>query len=919
MKEIFNIDYVKKLTSEGKEEEAFSYCLRFAEQDDADAQNYIGNYYSMGLGIEKDAIKAVEWYKKAVELGNSKAMFNLATHYLNGDGIPSDPDIAVKWYTKAAELGNSIAMYNLGVIFSNGDFIPQSKETAVGWFEKAAKAGNSKAMFILATYYDIGDVVIQNKGTAAEWYAKAAELGVKDAMFNLAICYENGEGVAQSYETAVEWYKKAADLGDSKAMFHLGMCCCSGRGIPKNEVEAVEWYLKAAILGNSDAMYNLAHCYMYGAGVPRDKANALKWLTKAADSGNMLAMFTLGLAYGGCYGEDIGVQENYTISAKWLEKSTIIDNGIGSSILGSYYYLGTGVRKNYKKAAEYFEKASNNNESYSSFYLGICYSKGKGVKKDKKRALELFKKAVYNDDFPYPKAQYLLACLYADGDGVEKDLCEAANLFLEAAEQNHPDAQLRIAKCFADGVGVEQNDEKASYWYIEAANAGITEALYEAGQCYEYGIGVDEDEIKAVSYYRLAVEKGIKEAERHLRKLERSISINQENEERISALVDQLRQKECELAAEREKQKNGIQIADLQQQLLEMRKMMMSGFDYLRAVSNDTNRVVNDTNSRVNDIQSQLSSLSDYLVKDLPNVLKEKRRESGCDSLTTINTDELSENDEKKVGNFCSSVRRIIENQIREKNDLISNSREELEKRMGGIWSEFSPDTRNSLVSAMTLLRAYRNVSDECFDFSGIGILATSALENELRRIFLIDFQKFALNQAEGDISAIPKQLRYYDSKNGQWILSDPEHFALGQIPYIFGQTGMKENDMGDIELLKKFRESYLGSIVDRDIKAQKNLSSFSEYFTKAVFSSEGSDVPEKHWMCYCPGSMIYEFEAVRKTRNQSAHAGGLGRDDAEKCCAKIIGSDFVEESQNKIDHVVGLLEKLYILLGKRK
>ena len=805
-------------------------------------------------------------------------MFNLALCYYNGDGVPKSTETAVEWFKRAAELGDSNAMFNLADCYYYGDGVSQNAEAAVEWFKMAAELGNSDAMFNLAICYENGNGVPQNLETAVEWYKKAAELGNNKAKYNLAICYENGDGVPKSAETAVEWYKKAAELGNSNAMYNLANCYINGDGVPKSAETAVEWYKKAAELGNSNAMYNLANCYINGDGVPKSAETAVEWYTKAAALDNIMAM----------------------------------------NNLGTCYINGEGIRKNYKKAAAYFEKASNSNVSIASYNLGICYSNGNGVQKNKKKAIELFKKAVYKDDAPFSYAQYMLACLYADGESVKKDLCKAADLFLKAAEQNHSDAQLRIAKCFSDGVGVEQNNEKASYWYIKSADAGIEEALYEAGQCFEYGIGVDEDEIKAVSYYRLAVEKGVKEADRHLRKLERSISLNHENEERISALVDQLRQKECELASEREKQKNGIQMAVLQQQVLEMRQMMMSGFDDLKTVSNETNRVAKDTNSRVGEIQSQLSSLSDYLVKDLPSVLKEKRRESGCDSLTTNNIDELSVNDEKKIGNFCSAVRRIIENQIREKTDLIRNSREELEKRMGGIWSEFSPDTRNSLASAMTLLKAYRNVTDECFDFSGIGILATSALENELRRVLFIDFQKFALKQAGGVISALPKQLRYYDAKDKQWILSDPEHFALGQIPYIFGQKGIKGNDQKDIELLNNYRESYLEAIVDRDIKTRKNLSSFSEYFTKAVFS-EGSDVPEKDWMCYYPGSLISEFEAVRKTRNQSAHAGGLGRDDAEKCCAKIIGSDLVDESQNKFDHVVGLLEKLYILLGKRK
>ena len=84
MKDIFDIDYVKNLTSEGRDEEAFNYCLGFAKQGDAEAQNRIGNYYFNGLGVPKDNVKAAEWYKKAAELGNSTAMNNLAVCYIRG-------------------------------------------------------------------------------------------------------------------------------------------------------------------------------------------------------------------------------------------------------------------------------------------------------------------------------------------------------------------------------------------------------------------------------------------------------------------------------------------------------------------------------------------------------------------------------------------------------------------------------------------------------------------------------------------------------------------------------------------------------------------------------------------------------------------------------------------------------------------
>lgn len=979
MNDIFDIDYVKKLTSEGKEDEVFNYSLRLAEEGNIAAQNYIGYCYFNGCGVGKKDIKAVEWYTKAAERNDPDAMLALGDIYESFPCIGVDlmqcEAKAAEWYKKAAELGNSTAMKKIADCYYNGDGIAKSYKEAFGWYLQAAELGERDAMCSLGICCEFGQGVAQNKEDAVSWYTRSAEMGNVHAMFCLGDCYEWGTGVpcdgveaVKWYTIAaehgsskamlalgkfyrkhwseepfksggskkiIEWYTKAAESGSDKAMVELADCYMEGSYVNKDIDKAVELYMKAADLENGRAMKKLATFYEKGIGVSKSLDNAAYWYKKSAKTGDNDAMFRYGILRL----DSSGIQDDYLSSAG-------IDDYISSALSGKVDFNynvafslfavatchanGIGVdfdpfraEELYKRAVDHFKEGSDKKISLASFALAVCFEIGRGVPLSMRKAVKYYKKSVYNDNAPCPNAQYKLACLYFDGKGVRKNYHKAVQLFLKAAEQGHPEAQYRAAECYADGIGTARNTDKASYWYIKAAANGHDKALYKAGEFFEYGIGTEADNIAAIAYYRRAVAKGVKEAEKHLKELERVSCLNAELEERISKLTDQLKEKEYELAAEYEKQKNGIQMAGIESQMLEIKQMMISNFNDLRAVSDDTNRVVKDTNSRVNDIQTQLSSLSDYLEKDLPNVLKEKRRESGCDSLTTINinTDELSENDEKKVGSFCSSVRSIIENQIREKNDLIRNSREELEKRMGRIWSEFSPDTRNSLVSAMTLLRAYRNVSDECFDFSGIGILATSALENELRRVFFIDFQKYAINQINqenSDISKLPKQLRYYDTKKRQWILSNQEHFALGQIPYIFGQKGTKENDEEDIELLNKFRENYLETIVDLDIKTEKNFSSFSEYFTKAVFS-EGSDVPEKHWMCYCPGSMISEFEAVRKTRNQSAHAGGLRRDDAEKCCAKIIGSDLVEESQNKIDHVVGLLEKLYILLGKRK
>ncbi|WP_436862107.1 tetratricopeptide repeat protein [Acinetobacter haemolyticus] len=47
---------------------------------------------------------------------------------------------------KAAELGNPEAQYNLGVFFEQGVYVKKDKKQAEYWYEKAAKQGHLNAI-----------------------------------------------------------------------------------------------------------------------------------------------------------------------------------------------------------------------------------------------------------------------------------------------------------------------------------------------------------------------------------------------------------------------------------------------------------------------------------------------------------------------------------------------------------------------------------------------------------------------------------------------------------------------------------------------------------------------------------------------------------------------------------------------------
>jgi TPR repeat protein len=85
---------------------AFQILMPIAESGDAEAQCIIANIYHLGLGLEPDISKAVEWYRKAAEQGYGVASNNLAGIFQAGTHGDEPDAIAAKyWYEKAREQG----------------------------------------------------------------------------------------------------------------------------------------------------------------------------------------------------------------------------------------------------------------------------------------------------------------------------------------------------------------------------------------------------------------------------------------------------------------------------------------------------------------------------------------------------------------------------------------------------------------------------------------------------------------------------------------------------------------------------------------------------------------------------------------------------------------------------------------------
>lgn len=173
------------------------------------SQTQLGECFS----DEKNYEEAAAWYKQAALSGYAAAQNYLGEYYYYGNGVEEDKEEAVEWFRKAAEQGYAAAQNSLGKCYYNGEGVEQDYKEAVKWYQKAVKQGYAAAQNHLGECYYRGTGVEKDHKEAVKWYRKAAEQGYAEAQDHLGNCYYHEDGVERNYKEAEKWFRKAAEQG----------------------------------------------------------------------------------------------------------------------------------------------------------------------------------------------------------------------------------------------------------------------------------------------------------------------------------------------------------------------------------------------------------------------------------------------------------------------------------------------------------------------------------------------------------------------------------------------------------------------------------------------------------------------------------------------------------------------------------
>ena len=100
---IAEIENARDLMEENRFVEAMKELRPAAQSGNAEAEELIGIMYAMGLGVERDDMRAFDWYLRASLKGHPGAQSGIGWYYEVGRGMPA-PDLvrAYMWYVLSA-------------------------------------------------------------------------------------------------------------------------------------------------------------------------------------------------------------------------------------------------------------------------------------------------------------------------------------------------------------------------------------------------------------------------------------------------------------------------------------------------------------------------------------------------------------------------------------------------------------------------------------------------------------------------------------------------------------------------------------------------------------------------------------------------------------------------------------------------
>ena len=261
------------------------------KQNNSRAFRHIGGLIAFdGVYGENRMSEGIPYLEAALELGDGIAAQSLGMLYKTGSIVPCDTKKALEYYQKAVDLGEDSAWNFIGEIYFEQEKYAEAKDC----YEKSMDAENVKyaAAVQLGLIYEFGaEGIDKNLDKARQYYELAYdnkdkdEMAGEDATFQLAkFLFKEKSGKAEDAR-AFELFSEDMNNGYQRSNSYLGYYYW--KGIPGTVAPNIELAIK--LLSDVDGPDKTDAAYWLGMLYYEDlhnKEKAISYLAEAANAGH---------------------------------------------------------------------------------------------------------------------------------------------------------------------------------------------------------------------------------------------------------------------------------------------------------------------------------------------------------------------------------------------------------------------------------------------------------------------------------------------------------------------------------------------------------------------------------------------------------------------------------------------------------
>ena len=474
--------------------------------------------------------KAIETVQEMIDKGDNEGYYTMASLYADNN----DDAKTLEWLEKGAKKNEERCCTALGNIYHDGlkDGKPNMKKAESYYL----KSNGAEGLYRAGLMYLRGELGKQNESDmkkGMDYLRQSADMGYIDAISTIGYCYETGSGgVEKDYTESLKYYRKLADNNIGYGLFKMGLYYELGDGgVEKDSTKAIYYYRRAADLGNGTAMCYLGDFHRIGHFLPLDKKKALEYYQAAAESGDATGIYYTGRSYlEGC-----GVDIDTAAALPYLQQASDMEIGNASFLIAEFYNHGKGgMPADGDSAAHYYLKAYNDGNAHAGYIIAIMLiqennyeaafdylvtsarrgdedatvlyatymQNGIAMEADPKTAYEIFSDVA--DKTGNALAYYQMGMAKLTGNGTPQSEVAGKEYLETAAKKGHSNAMNTLAICYLNGYGCAPDTNEAIMWLRKSVASGNIKGCNQLGDLYEDMEAFDS----AVYYYQKAVDAG---------------------------------------------------------------------------------------------------------------------------------------------------------------------------------------------------------------------------------------------------------------------------------------------------------------------------------------------------------------------------------------------------------------------------